>query len=176
MKLLTLVGFFALLGFSSIRESSIEFPTPPHTRKSLFYIHRSPNPNTVIYELNVSDKNIIDSKNPVKVYWIRYGEKGQQRDLNYIERTFAYGVKSESDDLKSFKMSFVASKERVFKAMVDEKGQAIAQMNIGGRPAKLTRIFVQVAEEGWWPKVAYVEFFGIDIETSKPAYEKMMIN
>jgi hypothetical protein len=34
---------------------------------------------------------------------------------------------------------------------------------------------VQVAEEGWWPKVAYVEFFGLDSETHKPTYEKMII-
>ena len=175
MKLVTLVGLVVLLGFSAVDERVKEFPTPPHTKKSLFYIHRSPNPNTVIYDLNVNDKNIIDPENPVKVYWIRYGEKGQQRDLNYVERTFAYGIKSEIIDSKKYKISFVAKKDKVFEAMIDEKGQALAKMIISGKPAKLSRIYVQVAEDGWWPKVAYVEFFGTDLETNSPAYEKMII-
>jgi hypothetical protein len=176
MKLVALVGLIVLLGFSDERDSSTEFPTPPHTKKSLFFIHRSPNPNTVIYDLNVSDKNIIDPENPVKVYWIRYGEKGQQRDLNYVERTFAYGVKSESIDSKKFRISFVAKKDKIFEATIDEKGQALAKMTIAGKPAKLARVYVQVSEDGWWPKVAYVEFFGTDLETNRPAYEKMIID
>jgi hypothetical protein len=48
-------------------------------------------------------------------------------------------------------------------------------MVISGKRSKLTKIFVQVAEEGWWPKVAYVEFFGVEQETNKLAYEKMII-
>ena len=175
MKFVTLFCLSALLGFNSSTVHITEFPVPPYSKKSLFYIHRSPNPNTVIYEVNLTAKNEIDPKDPVKIYWIRYGEKGQQRDLNYLERTFAYGVKPETIDEHSYKLQFVASKERSFVASLDEKGQAFATMKIGGRLSKLTKIFVQVAEEGWWPKVAYVEFFGTDVETKKPAYEKMLI-
>jgi hypothetical protein len=175
MKFISLICFVAAFGFSSPTPDLTEFPVPPYSKKSLFYIHRSPNPNTVIYEVNLTDKNMIDPENPVKVYWIRYGEKGQQRDLNYIERTFAYGVKAETITQNSYKLQFVASKEKSFVASIDENGQACATMKINGRQSKLTKIFVQVAEEGWWPKVAYVEFFGLDAETGKAAYEKMII-
>ena len=175
MKFFSLLCLIAAFGFSSPTSGPAEFPVPPYSKKSLFYIHRSPNPNTVIYEVNLTDKNTIDPDNPVKVYWIRYGEKGQQRDLNYIERTFAYGVKAETINQNNYKLQFVASKEKSFVASLDEKGQASATMKINGRQSKLTKIFVQVAEEGWWPKVAYVEFFGLDAETGKDAYEKMII-
>ena len=175
MKSVVLFCLFAAIGFSYPIVNSTEFPVPPYSKKSLFYIHRSPNPNTVIYEVNLNDKKVIDAENPVKVYWIRYGEKAQVRDLNYIERTFAYGVKAETINQNSYKLQFVASKEKSFVASLDEKGQACATMKINGRQSRLTKIFVQVAEEGWWPKVAYVEFFGLDSETGKPSYEKMII-
>ncbi len=172
------VLFFSLLiafGFSERKVNPSDFPVPPYSKKSLFYIHRSPNPNTVIYEVNLSESNAIDSKNPVKVYWIRYGEKGQYRELNYIEKTFAYGVKSKPMDRKRYTMQFVASSDKTFQVSIDEKGQALATMVVNGKQSKLTKIFVQVAEDGWWPKVAYVEFFGVDTETNKPSYEKMLI-
>lgn len=173
MKLITLLCLSVLVSVSGSKVNVTEFPVPPHSKKSLFYIHRSPNPNTVIYEVNLTEKNGIDPKDPVKVYWIRYGEKGQQRELNYVEKTFAYGVKSVTG--QKFKMQFVASKERSFVVSQDASGQAYAIMNIGGIQSRLSKIFVQVAEEGWWPKVAYVEFFGTDAATSNPTYEKMLI-
>src|SRR5688572_11592857 len=175
MKSVVLFCLFVAVGFSNPIVNPTEFPVPPYSKKSLFYIHRSPNPNTVIYEVNMNDKNVIDPESPVKVYWIRYGEKGQLRDLNYIEKTFAYGVKAETINQNSYKLQFVASKEKSFVAALDDKGQACATMKINGRQSKLTKIFVQVAEEGWWPKVAYVEFFGLDSETAKATYEKMII-
>lgn len=175
MKFISLISLFAVVGFSNPTIGPTEFPVPPYSKKSLFYIHRSPNPHTVIYEVNLTDKNVIDPKNPVKVYWIRYGEKEKFKDLNYLEKTFAYGIKPEMLNENSYKLQFVASKEKWFVASVDEKGQAYATMKISGKQSKLTKIFVQVAEDGWWPKVAYVEFFGLDFETSKPTYEKMII-
>lgn len=152
-----------------------KFPVPPYSKKSLFYIHRSTNPNTVIYEANFSEGGSIDPKNPVNVYWIRYGEKGQQRSLNYLERNFAYGVKCLPISNTNYAVEFVASKEKKFEVYIDSEGQACALMKINGRPSKLRKIFVQVAEDGWWPRIDYVEFFGFDAETKKAAYEKMEI-
>jgi Domain of unknown function (DUF4833) len=65
---------------------------------------------------------------------------------------------------------------RTLEVSLDENGQAFAIMSIMGQPAKLTKIFVQVAEDGWWPRIAYIEFFGLDRKTNKPVYEKMQIN
>jgi hypothetical protein len=175
MKVLCLFFISGLLWFSEPVTDPSKFPVPPYSKKSLFYIHRNTNPNTVVYEVGTATDNQIDPNEPVRIYWIRYGEKSQQRGLNYLERTFAYGVKCSLVDEKKFLAQFVASKEKSFEVFIDDAGQALAMMVIGGQKAKLTKIFVQVAEDGWWPKVAYVEFFGIDAKTNKPAYEKMLI-
>lgn len=175
MKALCLFFISGLIWFSEPVTDPSKFPVPPHSRKSLFYIHRNTNPNTVVYEVGTGADNKIDPKDPVRIYWIRYGEKGQQRDLNYLERTFAYGVKCSSVDKQIYLAQFVASKDKSFEVSIDEAGQAWATMMIDGKKSRLNKIFVQVAEDGWWPKVAYVEFFGIDVKTNKPAYEKMLI-
>lgn len=178
MKLAVLFCF----GLSFFVSDAIEktdpskFPIPPHSKKSLFYIHRSTNANTVIYEANLKEGSSIDSENPVNVFWIRYGEKGQQRTLNYLERNFAYGVKLASSNNLRYTVEFVASKSKKFDVLIDPTGQAIAVMNINGKPSKLRKVFVQVAEDGWWPKIDYVEFFGFDVSTNKEAYEKMDID
>ncbi len=153
-----------------------EFPVPPHTKNTLFYIQRSNNANTVMYEVNRMSPASIHTKDPVHVYWIRYAEQGQRRDLNYIERTLAYGVRCEAKANNSFILRFVASKTRTAEVLLNEKGQAAAHMLINNKMSKLKKIFVQVTETGWLiPKIDYVEFFGTDVETQQATYEKMTI-
>lgn len=175
MKIVVLCCLSATLFFPDTSVDPSKFPVPPYSKKSLFYIHRSTNPNTVVYEANFLG-NGINPDNPVNVYWIRVGEKAAQRGLNYLEKTFAYGVKSEAIDKLRYHVQFVASKSKTMEVSLDESGQARAMMSINGQPARLTKIFVQVAEDGWWPRIAYIEFFGVDSRTNQPAYEKMMIN
>lgn len=171
MKAVLLICVTAFLSIAST-----DFPAPPYTKNSLFYIYRNLNNHSVVYEINKLPNGTINPKEPFKIYWNRVGEKNRYRDLNYMERTFAYGLKS--DDLKEGKIhaAFVARKGHVIDVFIDEKGQAIALMKIDNKISKLVKIFVQVAEDGWWPKVAYVEFFGTDFKTNLPTYEKLQIN
>lgn len=176
MKTVFLICIAVVCNFTGTNRNAIDFPVPPHTKKSLFYIHRSPNIHTVVYDVNLLKNNTIDPNDPVKVYWIRFGEKNKYKDLNYMEKTFAYGVKCESLGNARYRAQFVAKKEKSMDVYLDEKGQATAIMKVNGKMSKLIKMFVQVAEEGWWPKVAYVEFFGTELKTNLPTYEKLIIN
>ena len=176
MRLFTLLPLVLLSVLDSQKSAVIhEFPIPPLTHKTLFYIHRSVNSNTVLYEVNLLNNKTIDPKNPVSVYWLRYAEKGQKRDLNMMERNFAYGVKCTASGTDQYMMQFVASKTRHVEIHMDQKGQANAIMDISGKPSRLMKIFVHVAEDGWWPKVDYVEFFGVDRSSNEPTYEKLKV-
>jgi hypothetical protein len=175
MKVVWILGMAALMSLSGINLPT-DFPVPPHTKQSLFYIHRNLNNHSVVYEVNLTGKGAIDPDNPFKIYWLRYGEKNKYKELNYMERTFAYGLKSEPLGMGKYRASFVAKKEKLIDVFLDEKGQATALMKIDNKISKLVKIFVQVAEDGWWPKVAYVEFFGTDFKTNQPTYEKLLIN
>lgn len=174
-KAIWILGLLALMAFSDISEPS-DFPAPPYTKQSLFYIYRNLNNHSVVYEINKQRDGAINPEDPFKIYWNRVGEKNNFRALNYMERTFAYGLKS--DPLLNGKVHaiFVAKKGYAIDVFIDEKGQATALMKIDNKISKLVKIFVQVAEDGWWPKIAYVEFFGTDFKTSLPTYEKLLID
>src|ERR1700761_5181233 len=64
------------------------YPTPPPSDVRLFYIQRTPNTNTIGYDLNLENNGKPTAEEPVKGYWIRYAENGQKEDLNYIQRKF----------------------------------------------------------------------------------------
>src|ERR1700753_4000546 len=66
-----------------------KFPVPADNVSRLFYVQRNPNTNTIIYELNNKDGH-LDTENPIHVYWIKYADKGQLEELNYIQRKLAY--------------------------------------------------------------------------------------
>lgn len=175
MKPVWIVGVLAWISLADMRLLD-EFPVPPRTRQSLFYIHRNLNNHSVVYDINLTARGVIDPEDPVKIYWIRDGEKNKFKELNYMERTFAYGLKSERLAQGKYRASFVARKEKTIDVYMDEKGQATALMKIDNKISKLVKIFVQVAEDGWWPKVAYVEFFGTDFKTNLPTYERLLID
>jgi hypothetical protein len=151
-----------------------KFPIPPTTANTLFYIQRSSNANTVMYEVNRQTNTALNPENPVQVYWLRYAEKGQRQGLNFIERTLAYGVRCEKGENGKYIMRFLASKKKWAEVLLDTQGQARAFMMINKKMSTLHKIFVQVAETGFLPKVQYVEFYGED-SSHKPTYEKMLI-
>ena len=82
---LLLIGLISLVlqGVAQVED----FPVPVPDSKQLFYLQRTSNTNTIVYELNLQNGS-IDKENPIKEYWIRYQEKGQREDLNYIQRKF----------------------------------------------------------------------------------------
>ncbi len=59
MKAVWILGVAALMSFSGISLST-NFPVPPHTKQSLFYIHRNLNNHSVVYEVNLTEKGFID--------------------------------------------------------------------------------------------------------------------
>jgi len=152
------------------------FPVPPHTNRTLFYVQRSSNSNTVMYDVNLLPNKTINAEDPVSVYWIRYAENGQKKKLNYIERVLAYGVNCKPFHGNAFLLHFNASSTKEVLVAMDSKGQARAEMSINKQKSYLEKIFVTVTEGGWrFPKVNYVEFFGTDVGTGQKTYEKMDI-
>ena len=71
------------------------FPFPKTGPKQLFYLQRTTNSNTIICDLNTDANGQVIKDNAVHVYWIRYDEGGEKKELSYIEQTFAYGMKQE---------------------------------------------------------------------------------
>jgi hypothetical protein len=139
----------------------------------LFFIERSKNKNLVQYDVQLTENdNILDS-DPVSVYWVL--ENGTQRDLNLIQRRFAYGIDSyEKLEKNKFRFCLVALKGR--EVIVEKtEGSFRAITAINGKPSVLERVYVE-SRERWagLPRVLYVDLFGRTKETGLPINERIV--
>lgn len=144
------------------------YPTPPSDSHSLFYIQRTPNVNTIMYDVNLEGAN-VDPENPVKVYWIRYGEEGQHEDLSYIQRNYAYGIKSKKLDARNYELRFVSYKKLPFLlSLSDTDNRFHVYAKINHVDIEVSRVFLQI-EGGtfWFPNVVCAEVRGVDRATGK---------
>lgn len=150
------------------------FPVPTGNPYQLFYLQRTTNTNTIVCELNMNGKGQVDEEAPVHVFWIRYPEGGMRKELNYIQRVFAYGIKSQHLGNGVYKLHFVSYKKQVFTLMQSPRDNRYhVYANINQRQALLNRLFVKVDGGTFWsPNVVYMEMKGTDIATGKEVVER----
>lgn len=157
--------------------SPLNFPTPKNIDNMLFYIQRDPNTNTAIYAINYQENGKIDKSNPVKAYWIRYAEKGEKKDFNYMQRKFAYGIESKTVNNEEFELQFVSYKKlplTLKKIDSDQKYHVFVSVN--QKKIQVEKIFVRIEGGSFWlPNVKYAEVTGIDASSNKIITERMLL-
>ena len=154
------------------------FPTPTGIKNMLFYVQRSLNKNTIVYQLNVKENEEIDTKEPIKMYWVNYAGKGDVELLNFIQRKYAYGldVKIIDKEKKSFCFNFVSYKPQtlyLIKSVSDKKYHVFSYF--GNKLVIINRIYIHI-EGGtfWYPKVKYIEVMGKDPLKNEEIIEKII--
>jgi len=151
------------------------FPTPPQTDRSLFYIQRSKNTNAIKYDANVMADGKLNPAEPVSVYWIRYATDSTSAELTYIQRKYAYGVKTVPVPGKQdqFIVSFVSYEKKKFYVLRDPDGKKYrAFTNINGKMAELKKIFIQLSGGTFWfPNIVDIEISGKDPATHQNVVE-----
>lgn len=174
--------FSILLTFNSLAQknkpippaSAEQFPIPTNSPVSLFYVQRSSNINTIIYDANLGADKKLDPQNPVHTYWIRYTEGGKKQELTGIQRSLAYGLhtKATPGESGSYDGYFFAYRKRKFVVKMNAKNEPIALFPINGKMQILKKLFAKVDESGMVPSVLYIELWGRDVVTDKEVYEK----
>jgi len=157
--------------------SPIKFPTPKGISNQLFYLQRDPNTNTIICELNVDRDGEVNKNEPIKVYWIRFGENGKKEDLSYIQRKFAYGIQTKSIGDDQYELRFVSHKKLplyLMKSAEDKKYHVYVTVN--KKKIQLDRIFVRIEGGSFWlPNVKYVELKGINTANKTQIIERIKV-
>jgi phosphatidylglycerophosphate synthase len=157
--------------------SPIKFPTPKGIANQLFYLQRDPNTNTIVCELNVDAKGQLIKDDPIKVYWVRYQDNGEKKDLNYIQRKFAYGIHVEAIGNDEYKLNFVSYKKfpmYLMKSAEDKKYHVYVTAN--NKKIQLERIFVRIDGGSFWvPNVKYVELKGTNPSNDAPITERIKV-
>jgi len=158
--------------------SPLTFPTPKNISNQLFYVQRDPNINTIICQLNIDEKGDLIKAQPVNVFWMRYADKEGKKDLNYIQRKFAYGIQTKDIGNGNYELRFVSYKKfplLLTKSSTDKKYHVYATAN--NKKILLDRIFLRIEGGTFWvPNVKYVEIKGYEAgNPSKAITERIKV-
>lgn len=151
------------------------FPTPAGNTAQLFYLQRTSNINTIVYELNYN-KGVLNKDNPVHPFWIRYAEKGQRAELSFIQRVFAYGIKTKLLADSSYRVRLVSYAGFSMYLKKGKDGVYKLYAPINGQLMILSRVFVKITGGSMWsPDIEYFEVSGINPATGKPVSERRKV-
>ena len=110
--------------------------------------------------VDLNKKNCrMDLDNPLHVYWIRYTEEGQNAELNWIQRVFAYGIHSKKNFEGVYEFNFVSYKNLKFTLELgsDKHWRVFVKLNNGSQII-LGRIYLIINGGSFWkPNIEYVE-------------------
>lgn len=153
-----------------------KYPVPQLNEKLLFYVQRTHNRNTVIYELNYQADGTIDKKEPLHPLWIRYEEGGARKELTYIQnRVYGLNVKQLNKD--TWLIHFRSYRKRVIYLKRNEKNNTFrAMIIINGKMANLTNLFIcSVTNNLGIPSSAkYIDISGTDPVTGEVMLERVI--
>ena len=154
------------------------YPVPQKTNKLLFYLQRSHNKNTIVYELNTLPDGTLDVKNPIKVSWIRFEEGGKRAELSFIQRR-AFGVKCRLADKSdnSFIVQFNNFNKRDIRLVKTATGTYCALMKINNEAAELEDVFIKAENNAIGLPISfkYMDVYGISQKDRKPVYERITL-
>lgn len=167
------IAVATILVTSNATNAQTVFPTPTGNVNQLFFLQRTPNSNTIVCELNFKNGE-LDQEKPVHVFWIRYSEEGQRQELSFIQRTFAYGIKTKQLSKDKYELWFVSYKKYRMRLMKDAKGRYHVFTAISGKYAILRSLFISINGGSFWsPNIEYMEIKGIDITNGSEIAERI---
>ena len=144
------------------------------TYQPLFVVERSINANVVHYDAKIDEDERLDSREPVIAFWIMAAKDGRRQELNFLEKSKAYGIIVEpSQTGGSYRIVLVSQKNRQIEVYRD--GDTVrAETTIGGHRAYLKKIYVAVRKGSLFSTPSYVELMGTDIATGEMLQETIV--
>lgn len=177
------VRFFVLFGIIMYSntvsvQAQVSYPVPTKGKNMLFYLQRTFNKNTIVFELNKDENNTLNATHPIKMYWIRYEENNQKADLTSVQQ-MVFGLKCIPTN--STKTTFLLVNRKIEKLKINlEKtnlGDYKAFMNINNQKTELERVFIKTEENsiGLSINVKYIEVSGISSISNKKNVERILM-
>jgi Domain of unknown function (DUF4833) len=167
----------ALLFQSNIimAQNAVNFPKPNGNPNQLFFLQRTPNANTVVYELNIKNGE-LDSIEPVHIFWVLYGKSAEIEELTSIQRKYAYGLSTQFISKDHYELRFLANKKYVLQMMKGSDYKYHVNYPIENKQAILSRIYLHINGGSLFaPNIEYVEFTGINPESGAELVERKKI-
>lgn len=151
------------------------FPEPANNSNQLFYLQRTSNKNTIVYELNMKG-GVLDAENPIHVFWIRYEEQGQRQELSYIQKRFAYGVRTKKIKDGYYRLSLNAYDSFQMDLIKNTNGVYQVHAQANGKNILLQRIFIKILGGTMLsPDIEYFELKGLNLAGGELVAERMKV-
>lgn len=151
-------------------------PTPPANEKMLFYLQRTIDINTLVYEINYKENGQINKHKPIKIYWIDYANKSEITQLTFSQKAFAYGIHHTAVDDKEtiFKINLVSYKKIIMYLKPSGKnGLYQTHITLNGVECILRNILVHITGGTYLkPIISDIELIGENIKSGKKTFEK----
>jgi len=143
------------------------FPVPQDENR-IFYLQRSVNSNTIVYTARLDSRGEIDASQPIDVFWRRFNDEGERKELSSLERDVAFGVKARpvSGQPGVFKVRVVSYKKRPALLRVVD-GRPRLEAKVAGVPCRLDHAYLEVDESGHIPSITRVDLYGYSLATGK---------
>ncbi|QRR03897.1 DUF4833 domain-containing protein [Dyadobacter sandarakinus] len=173
LLLLSFTEVFSVTTHSG-NNSPADFPVPANVPHLLFYIQRDPNTNTICYQLNTDTEGHLSERSPVNTFWIKYEEGGVRKELNYLQRKFAYGINVKSTGKSTYELRSVAYSKLPLSLRKDRNNEYHVYASIDKRECILSRVFIRIDGGTFWsPNVLYIELTGTDALTGKTVVQRI---
>jgi hypothetical protein len=173
-RVLLSIVLFASVVFPAFSQEK-GYPVPTGNTHQLFYLQRTPNTNTVVYELNYRN-GVLDLENPVHEFWLRYQEKGERKELSYIQRKFAYGIKARKLQNNRYELSIVSYKKYKMYLEPGPDKKLFVYSNINQKKVILTSIFLRINGGTFWsPNVEFIDLAGIEPTSRAVVKERLKL-
>ena len=163
------------LSFVCAKAQEPDFPVPQGNINQLFYLQRTPNANTVVYELNYKN-GTLNKDEPIHVFWIRYGDQGQIAELSSIQRKFAYGIKTKLLSPENYEIRFNAYSKNPLYLKKNNDNKLVVFAGSGDKQIILSSIYLKINGGSFWsPDIEYAELRGTDPANALPVSERIKI-
>lgn len=160
----------------SYGQGQASYPVPPKTDKMLFYLQRSHNKNTIVYELNMLPDGKVNIKNPINIYWIRYEEGGRKAELSFIQRR-AFGVrcKLHNKSENTFILQFNNFNKKEILLVKSAAGVYNAFVKIKNETAQLEDVYIKAENNalGLPLSFKYMDIYGVSAKNGQQISERI---
>lgn len=162
---------WALVGASAGEPGSFGYPVPQEPNQ-VFFLQRSMNSNTIVYAANMDAAEKLSRSEPIKVYWRRYNDNGERKDLSFAENRFAFGVIATPmpGEANAFRIIIRSYPERSAVLRV-VNGKPRLEAKLRGQEVQLISAFLHLEGEGSMPKVKTVDVWGRALATGEAVFD-----
>jgi hypothetical protein len=114
----------------------------------LFYVGKSSNKNTVIYEFKLHEDGSLNVLNPIEAYWIMRENNGEREELTFLEAKMAYGFNVESIEENEVIFSITPLKDQLLTIKKNSEGKYRAFIRLEENSIEyiLKKVFVNLDE------------------------------